>query len=111
MILLAMPVGRLQANCYVVGDEDTREVLVIDPGDEAERVLREIRDQGLRVVGVLVTHHHLDHSGQASEMLSGAPEARFYMHRLDFPRIANEALEKWKKAGMKVVKTTDAVTL
>ncbi|MCC6238485.1 MAG: MBL fold metallo-hydrolase [Dehalococcoidia bacterium] len=91
MILLAMPVGRLQANCYVVGDEDSREVLVIDPGDEAERVLREIRDQGLRVVGVLVTHHHLDHSGQAAELLAGAPEARFFMHRLDFPRIAESA--------------------
>ncbi len=51
MILLAIPVGRLQANCYIVGDEDTREVLVIDPGDEADRVLREVRDQGLRVVG------------------------------------------------------------
>lgn len=91
MILIALPVGRLQANCYLVGDEASREVLVIDPGDEAPRVLREVREQALRVVGVVVTHHHLDHSGAAAEVLSGSPDARFYMHRLDYPRIAESA--------------------
>lgn len=88
MILLAFPVGRLQANCYVVGDEDTREVLVVDPGDEAPRLLEELGRLKLRAVGVLVTHHHLDHSGGAHELLAGSPEARFYMHRLDYPQIA-----------------------
>ena len=91
MILLAFPVGRLQANCYVVGDETTREVLVVDPGDEAARILRELARLELRPVGVLVTHHHLDHSGGAHDFLTGAPEARFYMHRLDYPRIAEAA--------------------
>jgi glyoxylase-like metal-dependent hydrolase (beta-lactamase superfamily II) len=88
MILLAFPVGRLQANCYVVGDEDSREVLVVDPGDEAARILDELRRLELRATGVLVTHHHLDHSGSAHDLLTGAPEARFYMHRLDYPQIA-----------------------
>lgn len=91
MILHALAVGRLQANCYLVGDEETREALVVDPGDEAERVLAAVRELGLRVVGVVVTHHHLDHSGAASEMLAGVPEARFYMHRLDYPQIAASA--------------------
>jgi hydroxyacylglutathione hydrolase len=91
MILLAFPVGRLQANCYVVGDETTREVLVVDPGDEAARILGELARLELRPVGMLVTHHHLDHSGGAHDFLAGAPEARFYMHRLDYPRIAEAA--------------------
>lgn len=91
MILLAFPVGRLQANCYVVGDEETREVLVVDPGDEASRLLEELGRLDLRPVAVLVTHHHLDHSGAANELLAGAPDARFYMHRLDYPQIARSA--------------------
>jgi hydroxyacylglutathione hydrolase len=91
MILNALAVGRLQANCYIVGDEHTREVLVVDPGDEAPRILAELARLELRPVGVLVTHHHLDHSGGAHDFLAGAPEARFYMHRLDYPRIAEAA--------------------
>jgi glyoxylase-like metal-dependent hydrolase (beta-lactamase superfamily II) len=91
MILLAITVGRLQANCYVVGDEATREVLVVDPGDEAPRILAELQRLELRAVALLVTHHHLDHSGGAHDVLAGAPDARFYMHRLDYPRIAESA--------------------
>jgi glyoxylase-like metal-dependent hydrolase (beta-lactamase superfamily II) len=91
VILNAIPVGRLQANCYLVGDEESREILVIDPGDEAARVLAYARSESLRIAGVLVTHHHLDHSGQASELLGGAPGARFYMHRSDYPPIAASA--------------------
>ncbi len=40
---------------------------------------------------IVVTHHHLDHSGQAHELLEAHPEARFYMHRLDYPQIATAA--------------------
>ena len=92
MILEAFAVGRLQANCYVVGDERTREVIVIDPGDEAPALLAECARRDYRVGTVLLTHHHLDHSGATHELLAALPAARFLMHApLDYPALAAQA--------------------
>ena len=91
MILQSYVVGRIQANCYVVGDEDSREALVIDPGDDAARLLEQFEQRDLRVVGVFATHHHLDHSGGVHELLEALPAAEFLMHRLDYPQIAPQA--------------------
>ncbi|MCX8032848.1 MAG: MBL fold metallo-hydrolase [Thermoleophilia bacterium] len=60
MEILCAPVGPLQANCYIVRD-DNRSALVIDPGGEPERLLRIIQSRGLTVHAILVTHGHFDH--------------------------------------------------
>ncbi|MPZ99326.1 MAG: MBL fold metallo-hydrolase [Dehalococcoidia bacterium] len=91
MILDAFVVGRLQANCYAVGDEESREVLIVDPGDQGEALVEAFRTRDYRVTGVVVTHHHLDHSGGAHEVLQALPDARFYMHAADYPQIAASA--------------------
>src|SRR5262249_45792667 len=54
-------VGPLQCNCSVIGDETTREALVIDPGDDVEDVLALIRKHGLTVKQIVITHAHIDH--------------------------------------------------
>ena len=87
MILERFIVGRLQDNCYVVGDEDTREVIVVDPGDNGDAIVRELRSREYRPVGIFVTHAHLDHSGAAHEVLEGFPEAQFWMNQDDFEAI------------------------
>lgn len=87
MILERFVVGRLQANCYVVGDEDTREVIIVDPGDNGEAIVREVRSRNYRPVAVFVTHAHLDHSGAAHEVLEGFPDAEFWMHQDDYDAI------------------------
>lgn len=87
MILERFVVGRLQANCYVVGDEDTREVIIVDPGDRGEAIVREVRERDYRPVGVFVTHAHLDHSGATHEVLEGFPDAEFWMHQDDYEAI------------------------
>ena len=87
MFLERFVVGRLQANCYVVGDEESHEVIVVDPGDNGEALAREIRNRGHRPVGIFVTHAHLDHSGAAHELLEAFPEAEFWMHQDDFEAI------------------------
>ena len=51
MLLQSFVVGQLQANCYAVGDEESREVLVIDPGDQGPALLEELAKRELRVVG------------------------------------------------------------
>jgi hydroxyacylglutathione hydrolase len=91
MILETFPVGRLQANCYAVGDESTREVIVIDPGDDAALLLEEFARRELRVTTVVATHGHLDHTGGVEELLTGLEAAgahpRWAMHADDYAMI------------------------
>jgi hydroxyacylglutathione hydrolase len=61
VLLETIPVGLLQCNCTILACEETRQALVVDPGDEPERVLEAIRGNGLTVVCVLHTHAHIDH--------------------------------------------------
>jgi glyoxylase-like metal-dependent hydrolase (beta-lactamase superfamily II) len=51
----------LQCNCHIVGDPQTREAIVIDPGDDAERILEVIERHTLKVKAIVVTHTHIDH--------------------------------------------------
>jgi glyoxylase-like metal-dependent hydrolase (beta-lactamase superfamily II) len=75
MIHEILPVGPLQCNCSVIGDEATREALVIDPGDDIENVLSLIRKHDLQVKQIVVTHAHIDHVGGAMKLraATGAP--------------------------------------
>ena len=67
--------GPLQCNCSVVGDEQTREAIVIDPGDDIEEILAIVQRHGLTVKQIVVTHAHIDHVGGAMKLkkLTGAP--------------------------------------
>ncbi len=75
MIHEIFPVGPLQCNCSVVGDEASREAMVIDPGDDIEDVLAIVRKHGLTVKQIVVTHAHIDHVGGAAKLkqATGAP--------------------------------------
>jgi hydroxyacylglutathione hydrolase len=70
-----LPVGMLQCNCHIIGDPKTREALIIDPGDDAERILDVIRRHELRVSAIVVTHTHIDHVGGLRRIreATGAP--------------------------------------
>jgi len=75
MIHEIFPVGPLQCNCSVIGDEHTREAMVIDPGDEVDNVMAVVKRHGLTVKQIVVTHAHIDHVGGATKLkrLTGAP--------------------------------------
>ncbi|MGI9102448.1 MAG: MBL fold metallo-hydrolase [Terriglobales bacterium] len=68
MIHKILPVGPLQCNCSIVGDEGTREAMVIDPGDEIEDILHIVEQHGLTVKQIVVTHAHIDHVGGAMKL-------------------------------------------
>jgi glyoxylase-like metal-dependent hydrolase (beta-lactamase superfamily II) len=75
MIHEVIPVGMLQCNCSVVGDEEAREGMVIDPGDDIERILDVLSEHGLKLKQIVVTHAHIDHVGGAMRLkrMTGAP--------------------------------------
>lgn len=75
MIHEILPVGPLQCNCSIVGDENTREAMVIDPGDEIEDILALVQKHNLQVKQIVITHAHIDHVGGAMKLrtATGAP--------------------------------------
>ena len=75
MIHEIFPVGPLQCNCSIVGDEQTREAMVIDPGDDIDNVLAVLQRHGLTVKQIVITHAHIDHIGGAAKLkrITGAP--------------------------------------
>lgn len=68
MILKKVVVGPLAANCYIVGSESSKEGMIIDPGDEAEVILRKVKDLGLAIKFIVLTHGHIDHIGAIKEV-------------------------------------------
>jgi hydroxyacylglutathione hydrolase len=69
------PVGPLQCNCSVIGDEQTHEAMVIDPGDQVDEILNILVQQNLKLTQIVVTHAHIDHIGGAMKLkaATGAP--------------------------------------
>ncbi|HZP00698.1 MAG TPA: MBL fold metallo-hydrolase [Terriglobia bacterium] len=75
MIHEILPVGPLQCNCSVIGDETSREAIVIDPGDDIDDILALVAKHHLRVKQLVITHAHIDHVGGATKLraATGAP--------------------------------------
>ena len=79
MILETLVVGPLAVNCYIVGDENTREGIVIDPGDDVRDIIGAIRKHQLKVVAIVNTHAHFDHVGALNE-IRDFTSAPFMLH-------------------------------
>jgi glyoxylase-like metal-dependent hydrolase (beta-lactamase superfamily II) len=106
MIHEIIPVGMLQCNCSIFGDEQTREALVVDPGDEIGRILQVLKRHGLTLKGIVITHAHIDHIGGAQKlkMATGAP---VYMN----PNDAELQKMMEVQAGWLGIETPDAVEI
>src|SRR6202795_4292155 len=83
MIHEIFPVGPLRGNCSIIGDETTREAMVIDPGEDIEDVLELIRKHNLQVKQIVITHAHIDHVGGAMK-LRAATGAAILLNQNDY---------------------------
>jgi hydroxyacylglutathione hydrolase len=82
MIHEILPVGMLQCNCSIFGDEQTRDAIVIDPGDNIPEILEIVKRHGLTVKAIVITHAHFDHIGGAHK-LGAATGAPVHMNKND----------------------------
>ena len=75
MIHEILPVGPLQCNCSILGDEHSHEAIVVDPGDDIPRILALLAKYDLKVKQILITHAHIDHIAGAHRLkqITGAP--------------------------------------
>ena len=99
MIIERLVVGPIQANCYLVGDPESREGLVIDPGGDAQTIIDRIAKLGWRIGVIVLTHGHFDHTAAAGAV-KAATGARLAMHRDDLPLLNDDWLPRM--AGFQV---------
>ncbi len=101
MIIEQLPVGPLVANCYLVADEHSRRAAVIDPGDEAERILAVIKKHRMQVDLIVLTHGHFDHLGAAGAIrtATGAPVA---VHEAELETVRTARLRAKLFAGLDI---------
>lgn len=84
MLLKTVVVTEFMTNCFILGDEHTKKAFVIDPGGEADKILRQIESLGMEIVAIVNTHAHVDHIGAIREVRD-ATGARIMMHRSELP--------------------------
>ncbi|MCP4688891.1 MAG: MBL fold metallo-hydrolase [Desulfobacterales bacterium] len=87
MIIKRLTVGPIQANCFILGCEETGVAAVIDPGDEADRILMTLAEDKLTVKYIIDTHGHFDHVG-ANKRMKEATGAEILIHPLDAPMLS-----------------------
>lgn len=83
VILKTIPVGPLEVNCYLVGDESTKKALVIDPGENEELILATAKQEELSIELIVLTHGHFDHVSGVAGLKEKLPEVPFLAHEDD----------------------------
>jgi len=91
MILEKLVVGPLATNCYIVGSESGRQGMIIDPGDEANKILNRVKNLGLDIKYIVLTHGHLDHTGALKEVKE-ATGAEIAIHADDVSTLNDKSL-------------------
>jgi hydroxyacylglutathione hydrolase len=86
LIIKELAVGPIMANCFIVGCETTKSAVVIDPGDEADKILLSLAESNLTVKYILNTHGHFDHVG-GNKKMKEATGAEILIHAGDAPML------------------------
>ena len=86
MIIKTLAVGPIQANCFILGCEETLEAVVIDPADETDRILSALAESSLTAKFIINTHGHFDHVS-ANKRLNEVTGAPILIHSLDAPML------------------------
>jgi hydroxyacylglutathione hydrolase len=88
LILKALVVGPLETNCYILGDEKSKEAVVIDPGGDFAEIDGQLKELDLKVKYIVLTHGHFDHTGALGK-LKKATDAEVLVHPEDIPMLSS----------------------
>jgi glyoxylase-like metal-dependent hydrolase (beta-lactamase superfamily II) len=108
MIHEVLSVGLLQCNCSILGDEATHEAIVVDPGDEIDRILAVLARHHLSIKQIIITHAHIDHIAGAARLkaVTGAP---VFYNQLDLPQVKMMDIQAgWLGVATPTVASPDA---
>lgn len=94
-MVITLTVGPIRTNCYLIFDEETRDGVVIDPGDDSGRILDAIHKNGLKVGYILLTHGHFDHVLAVNDVKQETG-AKLVIHQKDAPRLKASRMEEYK---------------
>ncbi len=100
MLVQAIEVTEFMTNCFIVGDDETKEALIIDPGGDGPRVIKEIEKLGVKIVGIVNTHAHIDHIG-ANSLMKETFGVDIMMHKEEIP-VLESASKIGRLFGLKI---------
>ena len=83
MKIKVLPVGELATNCYLLEDEQAKVAALIDPGDEADAIRQVLKEEGVTLKYILLTHGHYDHTTAVPALHESLPRAKIYIHQAD----------------------------
>jgi len=91
VIIRKLEVGPFATNCYIVGSKSIKEGMIIDPADEAQLILKNVKELGLDIKSIILTHGHLDHIGALKEVKE-ATDAEVAIHSDDVNLLQDHSL-------------------
>lgn len=97
MKIRGIPVGALEENCWLLTDDGSGQAVLVDPGDEADRLLEALAQSGATLAAVWLTHAHFDHIGAVAAIKRAHPDVPVHLHPADLPlwRTSGAAAARW----------------
>lgn len=98
-----LPVGPLQTNCYILYDENEKCGIIIDPGEDADRIVRVVKERGFSVSRIVLTHGHYDHIMALHDVQAAFPDAKLCLCHLE-KDLVNDPYKNLTAYGNKSIK-------
>ena len=98
--MVTICLGQMQTNCYIVENTKTNQAFVFDPGDQGERIMDTLKEDGMELAGVCLTHGHFDHVMALPYLMEQKPDLNVYLYESEAEVLASPDLNLGSMMGM-----------